>query len=374
MARELRSAGPAGVRHHDRGVPRVPRRAAGRTGLDDELRARMAELEAAVGRRFGDAGDPLLVSVRSGAPVSMPGMMDTILNLGLNDATTDGPRPRDRRRRRSPGDAASGSRRASGRSSASTDVPGRPVAAAPPRHRGRLPVVAQRASRRPTGERRASPDDLGTAVTVQAMVFGNRGPDSGHRRPVHARPGDRRAGLYGDILFDAQGEDVVAGTHATEPIAVLDERMPAVGAELRDARDPPRAPLRATCCDIEFTIEDGRLWLLQVRVGKRSPQAALRIAVDMAEDDDVPVTRERGASSGSRRCWPIRRRSRRSRSSVLLPLATGLPASPGRRDAARSSRRPRRPSPRPTPDDRRSSSAPRPRPTTSTGWPGRPAS
>ena len=92
------------------------------------------------------------------------------------------------------------------------------------------------------------------------------------------------------MLFDAQGEDVVAGTHATEPIAVLDERLPAVAAELRET---PRASSTTTrdLCDIEFTIEHGRLWLLQVRVGKRSPQAALRIAVDMAEDPAFPLSR-----------------------------------------------------------------------------------
>src|SRR5213078_5385042 len=102
------------------------------------------------------------------------------------------------------------------------------------------------------------------------------------------------------VLFDAQGEDVVAGTHATEPIAVLDERLPAVGGELRETAARLERHY-ADLCDIEFTIEDSRLWLLQVRVGKRSPRAALRIAVDMAEDPSSPLTREQAV----RRVLPL---------------------------------------------------------------------
>ena len=105
--------------------------------------------------------------------------------------------------------------------------------------------------------------------------------------------------LYGDVLFDAQGEDVVAGTHQTEPIAVLDDAAPRPSRrELRAAAERLEHHY-ADLCDIEFTIEDGKLWLLQVRVGKRSPQAALRIAVDMAEDPDFPLTRERGRATGA---------------------------------------------------------------------------
>ena len=136
------------------------------------------------------------------------------------------------------------------------------------------------------------PDDLGTGVVVQAMVFGNRGPDSGTGVLFTRNPATGERALYGDVMFDAQGEDVVAGTHATEPISALDERMPAIAEELRAHADRLERHY-ADMCDIEFTIEDGRLWLLQVRVGKRSPQAALRIAVDMAEDDAFPLSRVR---------------------------------------------------------------------------------
>ncbi|HET8784309.1 MAG TPA: PEP/pyruvate-binding domain-containing protein, partial [Candidatus Limnocylindrales bacterium] len=171
------------------------------------------------------------------------------------------------------------------------------------------------------------PDDLGTAVTIQAMVFGNRGSDSGTGVLFTRNPATGEPELYGDVLFDAQGEDVVAGTHQTEPIAVLDTRLPTVGRELRAAAERLEHHY-ADLCDIEFTIEDGKLWLLQVRVGKRSPQAALRIAVDMAEDPDFPLTHEQAV----RRVLPLLGdppRVTTERSTGASPLTTGLAASPG---------------------------------------------
>jgi pyruvate,orthophosphate dikinase len=293
-------------------------------GLDDEVRTRMADVEAAVGRRFGDPSDPLLVSVRSGAPVSMPGMMDTILNLGLNDATTDG-------LARVAGDAFA--RQCRERFTESfraivgvTDVP----EDAWFQLRQAIEAVFRswngdraRAYRRKEG----IPDDLGTAVTVQAMVFGNRGDTSATGVLFTRNPATGEPSLYGDVMFDAQGEDVVAGTHQTEPITVLDERMPAVAADLRAHADRLERHY-ADLCDIEFTIEEGRLWLLQVRVGKRSPQAALRIAMDMAEDETFPVSR----SEAVERVAPLLAEpptTATSRSSSSLPLVTGLPASPG---------------------------------------------
>ena len=250
----------------------------------------MAEVEAAVGRRFGDPSDPLLVSVRSGAPVSMPGMMDTILNLGLNDATTAG-------LARAAGDAAfarSCRERfdASFRSIVGVDRrPDGPVAPAARRRSRPSSGPGTATGRGPIAQKEGIPDDLGTAVTVQAMVFGNRGATSATGVLFTRNPATGEPTLYGDVMFDAQGEDVVAGTHQTEPITVLDERMPAVAAELRDHA----ARLEhhyADLCDIEFTIEDGRLWMLQVRVGKRSPQAALRIARRHGRGRGVPaVTR-----------------------------------------------------------------------------------
>jgi pyruvate, orthophosphate dikinase len=295
------------------------------SGLDDELRARMREVEAAVGRRFGDASDPLLVSVRSGAPVSMPGMMDTILNLGLNVTTTTG-------LARAAADDAFAARCRERFEASFRSIVG--VAEVPDDPWLQLRLAIEAVFRSWNSDRAKAyrakegiPDDLGTAVTVQAMVFGNRGATSATGVLFTRNPATGEPHLYGDILFDAQGEDVVAGTHRTEPISALDERMPAVAADLRD--DASRLERHfADLCDIEFTIEEGRLWMLQVRVGKRSPQAALRIAVDMAQDEAFRLSR----SDAVDRVRPLLAHPPTTaslRSSLALPLATGLPASPG---------------------------------------------
>jgi pyruvate,orthophosphate dikinase len=294
-------------------------------GLDDVVRARMIELEAAVGRRFADPTDPLLVSVRSGAPVSMPGMMDTILDLGLNEATTAG-------LARAAGDAAFARScrerfEASFRSTVGAEAP------ADPWHQLRLAIEAvfrswnsdrARAYRRKEG----ISDDLGTGVTVQAMVFGNRGPDSATGVVFTRNPATGERALYGDVLFGAQGEDVVAGTHRTEPIAVLDERLPALADELRTYAERLERHY-ADLCDIEFTIEAGRLWMLQVRVGKRSPQVALRMAVEMAEDESFPLTRAEAVERvATILVHPPTATVASDRADVRV-LAIGLPASPG---------------------------------------------
>ncbi|HEY3163158.1 MAG TPA: pyruvate, phosphate dikinase, partial [Candidatus Limnocylindrales bacterium] len=293
-------------------------------GLDDEIRARMTEVESAVGRRFGDPGDPLLVSVRSGAPVSMPGMMDTILNLGLNSATTSGLAA-------ATGDAAFADECRNRFFAMFHDVVG---VSAPndPWDQLRLAIEAVFRSwnsdrARAYRERERIADDLGTAVTVQSMVFGNRRPDSATGVLFTRNPATGEAGLYGDVLFRAQGEDVVAGTHATEPISALDERLPEAAAALREAADRLERHYR-DLCDIEFTIEQRRLWLLQVRIGKRSPQAALRMAVEMAEDESFPLDRREAVERVARLLAdPPRQTTGRSR--YLVPLTTGLGASPG---------------------------------------------
>jgi pyruvate,orthophosphate dikinase len=216
----------------------------------------------------------------------MPGMMDTILDLGLNDATTDGLHAR---------------RATSLRGGVSRPFEQRlPVDRRPstmcPTTVGPAPAAIEAVfgswngdAARATARRRASPTTRDGASRSRrwssAIAAGRRGRAWSSR--AIRRPASRA--LYGDVLFDAQGEDVVAGAR-DEPIAVLDERLPGVGGASR-VRGPPRAPLR-DLCDIEFTIEDGRLWLLQVRVGKRSPQAALRMAVDMAEDPAFPLRGE----------------------------------------------------------------------------------
>ena len=293
-------------------------------GLDDEMRVQMAAVEAKVGRRFGDPADPLLVSVRSGAPVSMPGMMDTILNLGLNDTTVSG------LARASGGDAFAERCRERFETSfcsiVGVDAPEDPWQQL---HLAIEAVFRSWNSDRAKTYRRKEgiSDDLGTAVTVQTMVFGNRGPTSATGVLFTRNPSTGEPALYGDVMFDAQGEDVVAGTHQTEPITALDERLPAVTAELREHATRLERHY-ADLCDIEFTIEECRLWLLQVRVGKRSPQAALRIAADMAKDETFPLSRAEAIERvGPLLAHPPTTSS--ARSSLLLPLATGLPASPG---------------------------------------------
>ncbi|HEV2029885.1 MAG TPA: pyruvate, phosphate dikinase [Candidatus Dormibacteraeota bacterium] len=294
-------------------------------GLDDELTAAMRKLEDAVGRRFGDPQNPLLVSVRSGAPVSMPGMMDTILNLGLNDETTRG-------LAEVSGDAEFAADCRRRLEEMFTQIVGVTTVPDDPWHQLRSAVEAvfrswnsDRATAYRSHER--IPDDLGTAVTVQAMVFGNWRTDSATGVLFTRNPATGEPALYGDVLFASQGEDVVAGTHQTQPLTVLDEQLPRVGAELRQFADSLERHF-ADLCDIEFTIERGKLWLLQVRVGKRSPRAALRIAVDMADAADFPLTRAQAVERvASLLTHPPTVTT--GRSSDVAPLATGLPASPG---------------------------------------------
>jgi len=188
-------------------------------GLDADLHAAMDRLGARLGRRFGDAADPLLVSVRSGAPVSMPGMMDTILNLGLNASTVRGLAnvagqefAQDCVRRFHEGYASV---------IGAGDVPDDPWQ--------QLRAAVEAVFRSWNSDRARAyrareniADDLGTAVTVQAMVFGNRGESSGTGVLFTRNPSTGENTPYGDVLFNAQGEDVVAGTHAPSPIGSLD--------------------------------------------------------------------------------------------------------------------------------------------------------
>ncbi len=294
-------------------------------GLDDEIREHMAHLEAAVGRRFGDASDPLLLSVRSGAPVSMPGMMDTILNLGLNAATSEG-------LARVSGDGAFAAdcrrrfeemyREIVG----AADVPEDPWT----QLRAAIEAVfrswnSERA--RVYRQRESISEDLGTAVTVQAMVFGNRDERSGSGVLFTRDPATGAHVHYGDVMFRAQGEDVVAGTHETFTVDELARRLPEVAAELHRYADALEYH-HADMCDIEFTIESGTLWLLQSRIGKRSPQAALRIAIDMAEADDFPLTRRQAVERVAALLADPPRASAPAQVDAE-PMTTGLPASPG---------------------------------------------
>lgn len=251
--------------------------------IDEALRA----IERKTGLGFGSAGAPLLVSVRSGGAQSMPGMMDTVLNVGLNDATTDALA----RASGDPNFAADCRERLRQSYLKAVDAP--PPDDARAQLRGAIEAVFRswnsdraRAYRRIEG----LSEDAGTAVNIQMMVFGNRDERSGTGVVFSRDPSTGEPGLYGDVLFRAQGEDVVAGTHATLSIEALCELSPEIWHELSEHVRTIERRYR-DLVEVEFTIESGRLWILQARVGKRSPLAALRIAHDLAEQADFPVSR-----------------------------------------------------------------------------------
>ncbi len=294
-------------------------------GLDQELGTQVARVEQQSGRRFGDASNPLLVSVRSGAPVSMPGMLDTILNLGLNDETTAG-------MGRASGEPVFASACRDRFEAMYREIVGVDDVPTDPWLQLRAAVEAVFRSwdsprARSYRAKESISADLGTAVVVQAMVFGNRDADSATGVLFTRNPATGENVLYGDILFGAQGEDVVAGTHATQPVSVLDERLPHVAVELRSYADRLEQH-SGDICDIEFTIEEGRLWLLQNRVGKRTAQAACRAAVEMAEDEMFPLSRPE-AIERVRRILRNPPTVPAERSGNVEVVATGLAASPG---------------------------------------------
>ncbi len=290
-------------------------------GLDEEISAAMGRLEETAGKRFGDPADPLLVSVRSGARESMPGMMDTVLNLGLNDESVAGLAERTGDERFAwdcyrrlvqmygnvvmgvPGEkferlldearAAAGVRSDSeldaarlrelvGRFRALYEFPQAPdeqlagaVRAVFDSWQGDRAIAYRRIN--------GIPDDWGTAVNVQQMVFGNRGSDSASgvafsRDEVTGEPQPS-----GDFLVNAQGEDVVSGARTPLHLEELEGQMPEVYAQLLSALQTLERHY-GDMQDTEFTVEDGRLYMLQTRSAKRPAQAAVRFAVDAVEE------------------------------------------------------------------------------------------
>jgi pyruvate, orthophosphate dikinase len=296
-------------------------------GLDDEVEQHIEALETRSGKRFGDSADPLLVSVRSGAAISMPGMMDTILNLGLNDETVEGlarstENPRfayDSYRRliQMYGDVVDGvdgqrfeqaltdlknargaehdvdlsaddlrelvdSFREIYREATRQDFPQDPREQLRRAYRA---VFDSWDSPRAQVYRRTYdiPDDLGTAVNVVQMVFGNRGETSGTGVCFTRDPATGERHVFGEFLANAQGEDVVAGIRTPEPIERMRERMPEAFAQLSETLERLESHYREMQ-DVEFTVEDGTLYLLQTRTGKRTAAAALRIGVEMVDE------------------------------------------------------------------------------------------
>lgn len=247
-----------------------------------QIRAGVAALERGTGRRFGDTRRPLLVSVRSGAAVSMPGMMDTVLNLGINDEVERALAAETR----NPGYAADTHRRF--RSQYREIVLGDPEGAVPldpwEQLRGAVAAVFRSwdSARAKTYRRsRGVSDDLGTAVTVQAMVFGNLDALSGTGVLFSRNPNTGERTVFGEWLVGGQGEDVVSGRTTPRPLDELAVTMPDVHEQLLAAADLLERDGR-DIQDIEFTVESGRLWLLQSRPAKRSARAAVRAAVAMA--------------------------------------------------------------------------------------------
>ena len=339
-------------------------------GLEDQVKENIARLEETMGAKFGDKENPLLVSVRSGARVSMPGMMDTVLNLGLNDVTVEAlakksNNPRfawDSYRRfiQMYGDVVMGvdhdlfetalakKREEQGvqldnelsvealqelvaeykeiiKSSAGELFPSEPFE----QLRGAIDAVF-RSWNTPRAIRYRQinhiPHDWGTAVNVQTMVFGNMGDNSGTGVAFTRDPATGENVFYGEYLMNAQGEDVVAGIRTPHPIADLAEEMPEVYQELVDIYKKLENHYREMQ-DVEFTIQEGKLWMLQTRAGKRTAAAAVRMAVEMVEegliDKQTAVLRVDPAQLDQ----------------LLHPMidpdvkyeaiATGLPASPG---------------------------------------------
>jgi pyruvate, orthophosphate dikinase len=296
-------------------------------GLMNEVASARSTLESEMGKKLGDEADPLLVSVRSGAAFSMPGMMDTVLNLGLNDTSVKGLAKQTGNERFAqdsyrrfvqmfgkivlgiPGDrfeeALHEAITAKG-ADAETDLSADDLAAVVETFKGivkeetgaefpqnpddQLAAAIEAVFRSWNGRRARDyrrlekiPDDLGTAVNVQTMVFGNKGEDSGTGVAFTRNPATGERAPYGDFLTNAQGEDVVAGIRVTEPLEVMGTHFPECHTQLLENMRILENHYR-DMCDIEFTIEQGRLYMLQTRVGKRTAAAALRMAAEMVEE------------------------------------------------------------------------------------------
>ncbi len=300
--------------------------------LSTEVTKELRKVEETMGRELGDSEHPLLVSVRSGAKFSMPGMMETVLNIGLNDESVKGlARDADERfawdsyRRLIQmfgktvldvdgdlfGDALEDLKEELGKE-ADTDLTaddwkklvakykeiveketGKPFPQDP---REQMDMAVEAVFRSWNTERakiyrrrELIPEDLGTAVNVQTMVFGNLGDTSGTGVCFTRDPSTGHSGVYGDYLMNAQGEDVVAGIRNTEPLAALEDQDPAAYKELRAIMRKLETHYQ-DLCDIEFTIQEGKLWMLQTRVGKRTAGAAFRVAIQLV--DEKLITRD----------------------------------------------------------------------------------
>ncbi len=339
-------------------------------GLLAEVEEHLREMESRMGRRLGDPRDPLLLSVRSGAKFSMPGMMETILDIGLTDAAVAG-LARHSGDERSAWDSyrrliqmfgktvfdVPGDEFEAELSAARTDAGVRTDAELDVTHLRQLVEAYKKVFHAHTGRdfpqapheqlflairavfrswnadravlyRRQEriPTDLGTAVNVMAMVFGNLGADSGTGVAFTRDPATGRRGVYGDYLSNAQGEDVVAGIRNTVTLADLERLDPASHRQLLSIMGRLEKRYR-DLCDIEFTIERGKLWMLQTRVGKRTPAAAFVIAAQLVDEGVITLDEALQRVTGEQ--LALLMFPRFDDEAAPPPLTTGVPASPG---------------------------------------------
>ena len=339
-------------------------------GLDDEITAHLASLEAAMGRKLGDGADPLLVSVRSGAKFSMPGMMETVLNIGLSDESVHGLAKQAgserfawdsyRRLIQMFGKTVLGlegelfehaidSAKSAKGTKNDLDLDAGDLSQLVDTFKG---IVAEHSGRdfpqdpreqldlairavfnswnadRAILYRRQEriPAELGTAVNVVAMVFGNLGMDSGTGVAFTRDPGSGQQGVYGDYLQNAQGEDVVAGIRNTVPLQDLEALDGKSYAQLMDIMKTLENHYR-DLCDIEFTIERGKLWMLQTRVGKRTAGAAFRIAIQLVDQGLIDLDEALERVTGDQLAQLMFPRF--DASSDVKQITKGISASPG---------------------------------------------
>ena len=297
-------------------------------GLWDEILEHVKTLEETAGKKFNDPENPLLASVRSGAPVSMPGMMDTVLNLGINDAVaesmvkltgderfvwdayrrfltmfSDVVMGQERHAFEGVFDKVKEGEGVTGDTDVSVNGLKETVAGMKYLYKELLgegfpqdPMDQLKASiaavfnswdiprARTYRKFEGIPDSMGTACNVQTMVFGNMGWDSGSGVMFTRSPSDGSKGLFGELLFNAQGEDVVAGIRTPIQLSELHEQQPKLYKELEDIAEIVEEHYK-DMQDMEFTIEKEKLWILQTRTGKRTARSAIKIAVDMAEEE-----------------------------------------------------------------------------------------
>ncbi len=340
------------------------------SGLQNEIDSALIDLEKSLGKEFGNPDKPLLVSVRSGAKFSMPGMMETVLNVGMTPAVaqsmatqTGNPKfawdsyrrfvdmygrivcdvaPKEFHKIETRVLATFGvagipdldveglQALADGYIKESEAVTGKAFPTDPREHLAQSIEAVFRSWNSERAQiyrqRERIPSDLGTAVNIQSMVFGNLTDDSGTGVAFTRDPATGESGSYGDYLERAQGEDVVAGIRNTMSLVEFGEKSPVVHAELERVMTLLEDHYR-DLCDIEFTVEKGKLWILQTRVGKRTAEAAFRIATQLVDEGKISMDEALVRTSGDQLAQLMFPQFDLSGS--VKAIATGIPASPG---------------------------------------------